>query len=414
MQEDDPLPPKRVAMTMCAAHVLSMTGFGTFAALMPGLIIAWRMTNAEAGTISGVYYAGYMSAVPFLTGMTDRVDARRVYLVACVLLCGTACGFALFARDFWSALLLQGLAGAGLAGTYMPGLKILSDRIATSRQSRWIGIYTSTFGVGAALSLWMAGTIAATLNWRWSFAIASVGPVIAAFLVFLLLSERKPALTAGANAGLFDFKAVFRNHAVRGYILAYAGHCWELFGFRSWIVAFFSFAALMRAPTDTILLNAATLAAAINLAGPGASILGNEIATRWKRTRTISATMKLSAALACIVGFLAPLPGTVVFATACFYFLAIMGDSAALTAGLLLAAESHQRGAAMAVHSFLGFGAAFIAPVIFGSLLDLAGGNRSVVAWGIAFISLGAGSAFGSLMLAIHRNAPYRITRGLP
>ena len=48
----------------------------------------------------------------------------------------------------------------------------------------------------------------------------------------------------------------------------------------------------------------------------------------------------------------------------------------------------------MAVYSFIGFSAALIAPLVFGVVLDLAGGNRSTLAWGLAFASLGI---FGAL-----------------
>jgi MFS family permease len=69
----------------------------------------------------------------------------------------------------------------------------------------------------------------------------------------------------------------------------------------------------------------------------------------------------------------------------------VMGDSSALTAGLVTRADEGIRGAAMAVHSMLGFGAGFVAPLVFGVVLDLAGGNFSPFAWGLAFASLGVG-----------------------
>jgi hypothetical protein len=46
----------------------------------------------------------------------------------------------------------------------------------------------------------------------------------------------------------------------------------------------------------------------------------------------------------------------------------------------------------MAVHSMLGFGAGFVAPLVFGVVLDLAGGKASSHAWAFAFITLGAGA----------------------
>jgi MFS family permease len=401
--KEDSIPAGRVAMLLCGAHALSMTANATFSALLPLLIETWHMSNSEAGTISGIYYAGYMAAVPLLTGMTDRIDARRIYLLACTLSSLAAFGFAVLADGFWSALVLQALAGAGLAGTYMPGLKILADNIEGTRQSRSVAVYTSTFGVGTALSLWLAGTVTPLAGWRWAFAAAAFGPLIAGALVFFRVPPRQPNPSVKRNAVLPDFRSVLRNRSATGYILGYAAHCWELFGLRAWIVAFFTFAGAIRASLEPSLPSATTLAATVNLIGPAASIFGNEIAARFDRPRVIVATMSLSAVLACMVGFTAPLPGWLVFALACTYFLAVMGDSAALTAGLVEAAEPQQRGAAMAVHSFLGFGAAFAAPVAFGAVLDFMGGIHSVLAWGIAFASLGVGCALAPLIFVLSR-----------
>jgi Na+/melibiose symporter-like transporter len=44
----------------------------------------------------------------------------------------------------------------------------------------------------------------------------------------------------------------------------------------------------------------------------------------------------------------------------------------------------------------LGFGAGFVAPLVFGAVLDLAGGNARAQAWGFAFASLGVGAVIMS------------------
>src|SRR3990172_3939184 len=126
----------RLTLLMCAAESLSMTGFACFTTLLPVLMKAWGLNNSEAGLISGVFYTGYMLAVPVLTSLTDRVDSRRVYLFACALSAVGAGGFAWFANGLWSALVFQFLIGAGLAGTYMPGLKTLTDHLEGKAQPR--------------------------------------------------------------------------------------------------------------------------------------------------------------------------------------------------------------------------------------------------------------------------------------
>ena len=68
-----------VGMTalMCIAEALSMTGFACYTTLLPGLMKEWALSNAEAGLIGGIFYTGYMVAVPVLSSLTDRVDSRR-------------------------------------------------------------------------------------------------------------------------------------------------------------------------------------------------------------------------------------------------------------------------------------------------------------------------------------------------
>ncbi len=382
-----------------------MTGFATWPALIPLMRGEWGITNSEAGLVSGVFFAGYMAAVPLLVGLTDRIDARRIYLFATLLaLCGSL-GFALFATGLPSAILFQALVGMGLAGTYMPGLRILTDNYRGSTPSRAIAFYTASFGFGTTASLLLAGALE-PFGWRWVFAAAAAGPLVAGPLVFLLFPPRHPQPSGAPPAPVFDFGPVLRNRSAMGYILGYAAHCWELFGLRSWMPAFFAFSLGLGAATGStggVLFGAAALAAWINLLGPVASILGNEAAVKHGRRRTVTAMMGLSGAVACVVGFSAPLPIAVVFVLMTVYFLLVMGDSAALTAGLVAAAEPGRKGASMALHSLFGFGAGFAAPLAFGAVLDLAGGNEVVFAWGLAFVSLGIWSLLATALILLQR-----------
>ena len=147
------LTPVRLTLLMCMAETLCMTGFATYTTLLPALQREWGLSNSEAGLISGIYYAGYVAATPILTSLTDRVDARRVYLLSCVLSLVGAAGFALFAGGLWSALFFQFLIGAGLGGSYMPGLKMLADQLEGAVQSRAVGFYTASFGIGSTFSI---------------------------------------------------------------------------------------------------------------------------------------------------------------------------------------------------------------------------------------------------------------------
>ncbi len=373
----------RLVLLLCVAAVFSMTGFSTWPALLPQLQAQWQLSGTEAGAIGGSYFAGYMVAVPFLSGLTDRIDARRVYVGACVLAAVGHFGFALIAQGTLSACLLQAIGGAGLAGTYMPGLKALTDRVGGARQPRYIAFYTSTFGIGAAVSYALSGWLALG-DWRMAFIAGGVGPFIAIALV--LAGMRPLAPQAGHAPGLSAQAEALRDPQVRRFVLGYAVHCWELFGLRSWIVGLLAFSVT----SGDFALAPATAAALVNLIGIPASILGNEAAGRGDRRAFIARVMFASGLMAWLVGAAASWPW-LLFGLLLAYQVLVMGDSAALTAGLVAVTDPRRRGAVMAVYSMAGFGAGFLSPLVAGAVLDLAGGHESAIAWLLATGTLGLG-----------------------
>jgi MFS family permease len=396
----------RLTAIMCVAEAASMTGFAAFTSLLPLMQREWSLSNSQAGLIGGVFYAGYMGAVPVLTSLTDRIDSRRVYAWACALSLVGAAGFALFAQGLWTALLFQFLIGAGLAGTYMPGLKTLTDQLEGSVQSRGTAFYTASFGVGSSLSILACGKIGPELGWQWAFAYGAFGPFIAAALVWLTMP---PGRTHSAHAArpLLDFRPVFRRRSTVAYIAGYCAHNYELFGQRSWMVAFLVFCGSLQPADAPMLIAAATLAACINMLGPVMSVAGNELALRFGRERVIFTFMTASGVVACVLGYAAVLPWWIVVVLMAFHYGLMLGDSAALTAGAIASAPPDQRGSTMAVYSFIGFTSAFLAPLVFGVTLDLAGGNQSTIAWGLAFTSIGI---FGVLAPGVRWFARNRIS----
>ena len=84
---------------------------------------------------------------------------------------------------------------------------------------------------------------------------------------------------------------------------------------------------------------------------------------------------------------------------AAVYNITIMLDSASLTAGTVSKASAQDRGATLAVHTMIGFcGSAAGAPAT-GLVLDLSGGQTSLMAWSATFVCMGLGSALVWLIL---------------
>ena len=376
-------------LSVCS--VLGMLGSSSFSALLPEFQQLWGLSNTEAGWISGIFYGGYVVGVPVLVGLTDRVDARRIYLLSLVITAAAALGYGLLAQGFVSAFLFRALAGLGLAGTYMPGLKLMTDRIgAHPRQGRYVAYYTAGFSLGTAASYPFSAEMAQWLGWRWAFSAAALGAALALLLVLALVAPMRPESMVSRH--LFDFRPVFRNRPAMAFVWGYTGHTWELFALRSWLVAFLIHAQSAHGGGSD-LSGASWITTAIVLLSTLSSIYGAEAAARADRRRVIGRVMMGSVACAILAGFSSPLPLPAVAGLCLLYHLAVMGDSAALTGGAVAMAAPGQRGATLAVHSVLGFTGGFIGPLAVGVVLDLAGGEASNLAWGLAFTAMGAGSA---------------------
>lgn len=387
----------RLIAAMCLAEMLSMLGTFAFPALLPRFFAEWPITHTEAGWINGIYFAGYMLAVPVLGSLTDRMDARRIYLAAAGAGALASLGFALLASGFWSALVLRALAGVGLAGTFIPGLKALVDRLGGHAQARAIAFYTATFSLGTSLSFFVIGQVEQHLDWRVAFLVAAGGSVLALGLAARVLAPRPPP-GGRAHAHLLDFRPVLRNRAAMAYVVAYAAHMWELFGMRSWLVAFLAFSLSLQ-PAGAAYWHPTTIAALTGLVAMAASVAGNELAVRFGRVRVLTIIMSASGLSALAIGFGAALPYPVLSLLCLLYVVLVQGDSAALHNGAVQSAEPERRGATMAVQSLVGFTSAFLGPLAVGVVLDATGGGASVGSWVGAFAAMGLGVLLGPLVL---------------
>ncbi|NCX49985.1 MAG: MFS transporter, partial [Gammaproteobacteria bacterium] len=159
---------------MGIAQLFAMASFANFAVLINEFTALWQLSSTQAGWISGIYFAGYVTAVPVLVGLTDALDARRIYVFG--LLCGVAgsVGYALFADGFVSAMVFRFVAGISLAGTYMPGLQIINDRLQDRARQRVLPWYLSIFSIGTAASYYFTGLLSTHLAWQEVFLFAGV------------------------------------------------------------------------------------------------------------------------------------------------------------------------------------------------------------------------------------------------
>ena len=392
---------RTLVIVMAVAQLGSLLSHVAVPALIPShLVPEWKLSYSEAGLMAASYAAGYMLAVPLLTTLTDRIDARWVLFWGSLVNGSATVLFGLLANGLASGIVLWGLAGVGFAGAYMPGLKALTDRLDAVDASRSVTLYTASFSVGVGVSFLVSQLAAEHWGWRSAFLITGIGPAAMALAALML----RPVAPPPRSGRLLDFRPVLRNRSALGYVLGYGAHCFELYGMRTWIVAFWSFVTARAG--GAVPLDAIAVSVGVTVLALPASVLGNEAALRFGRHRAITIVMLCSAFVAAAIGTTAGLsPWLSLFLLVCYAFT-VPADSGALTSGVSAAADPKFRGATLALHSTVGFGLSAMGGWAVGVAVDAAGGSSDPHGWMAAFMVMGAGILLGPLALWWSRRSP--------
>lgn len=391
----------RVLVLLCLAQFAAMLIWYNFAAVIPLLKEAWRLTNDQAGTILGAFQFGYVAAVLFTGWLTDRIGGRLTFALSAVETGLAGLGFVFFAHDYMSALLWRTLAGLGQGGLYVPGMQMLCRRYPGHERGRAIGIYTCSTVAAYAGAYFVASPLASLFSWQTALLVTSVWAFPAAALVWFRVSE--PSVTAMITrvdktpSPRLPLKS---NQAAWLIIGGYAGHMWELYAFWGWIGAFFSYALTLKGfDANSALAFGGVIAAACTGMGGISPGLAGWLSDRIGRCITTAVAMLISGACALTFGWLAAAPVWLFTVIGLVYGFFIVADSAIFKAGLTELVPENGLGLALGFQSVIGFSMTVITPKLFGILLDGYG-------WGIAFASLAVGPFIGAVCMLSLRSLP--------
>lgn len=394
---------------VCLCEMATMLMFLNYTAILPILQGEWGMRNSEAGLIFSAYQACYLLAVLVLASLTDRMDTRAIYLASAAWAGLSGLAFPFLAHGFPSAAVLRALAGIGLAGTYVPGMRLVAQRFGGERRGLAIACYASAFGVGSAASLALTGWLTRIADWRIAMGLTALGPLLAALLAAFVLAPAAPP-RLGARSRLLDVR-VFRNRPALWMIASYCAHNWELFGMRAWLPPFLAASLIRRGVTVVEASSfAAGWTAIVLVIGSVSNVAGGWISDRWGRAQVIVLSQLCSACFSLSIGWLFHSPLWFILTAAALYNVFATSDSGALSTGVTELAEPSLLGATLALQSCLGFLAAAVSPGAAGFVLDalqVGGGGIAATSpwqWGPAFGVLGVGVLMGPIsMLALRR-----------
>ena len=372
---------------MCAMLTVLLLPFASYVAALPVITEEWGLSHARAGAVYSAYLAGYSVSALVVIPLTDRLGPKRVFLASAPLSVAAHTLFSLAADDMVSGMLLMALAGVGLVGIYMPGLRIISERFHTGGRGLAMGLYVTAYYAGNSISLASTGALMSALEWREAYLVTALASSAGVLFVYLLLRSHRDR-PSGGSSGRLDLSAL-RNRPVRHFIVGYSLHAWELYAVRVWLPVFLVSVLVARGVDgDQAVVRAATVGGIALTAGAIGPVAGGMISDRLGRAVSAMAIFGLSGALSWAIGWMGGFPWAVIVVVAVIYGWAISADSAIYTTAIAEAAKSAQLGSTMAIQAFLGFSGGVVGPVVVGAVLD-----ATSESWVIGFSSIGLISA---------------------
>ncbi|HEY3059960.1 MAG TPA: MFS transporter [Chloroflexota bacterium] len=382
---------RRAVLLLGAVLALALLPSNLVATALPLLRDEWRASATQMGWVVAAYQVGYAVAVLLILPLTDRLPTARIIAAGSLLSAVAFVGFGLLAHDVWSASALRIVAGAGLAGVYLPGVRVVAAAVPAERRGVAVSFYVSAFYLGASLSLWTSGALVGSLNWSTAALVLGLIGLIG-LPIALVAHTRVPATASGRSAVLRP--SVLRHGPLLRTILAYSGHSWELYVSRGWLAAFLASVLVASGLTQLdAVAEGGKWAALIAGAGTVGVWLGGWLSDRWGRARAAMTIAATSGLVSLGFGFLGGVAWALLVAIGCVFGILLAADSGIYSAAVTEYAPEGQLGSAQAAQAFIGFLASAISPVAAGMVLDLGGG------YGGAFLLGGLASLAGAATL---------------
>jgi len=401
---------------ICLARAFNGIIFMTYAAALPVLQTAWGMSGSAAGTIAGAFSIGYALSLVAVSSTADRLGPKSLYLGSMTASAVFALLFALFARDYWSGLILNSLLALSMGGNYTTALMVISEQYPSYRRGMAMGFFIASTSLGYTLSLILSGVAIPIGGYKLSFYLTCTGPIIGAIFAWatLLRTQINPPQE---RKGKKLSREVLGNPSVMALIYGYSGHSWELLGMWAWTPAFLSACLVLNGSN---IMTAVGIGAYVTAAFHGTGLISSFtmgiLSDRIGRARVMIALSGLSALISFIFGWVISWPFILVFALGLIYSFACLGDSPILSAAMTEVVDSAYMGTAFGLRSLLGFGAGAVSPIIFGFVLDITNlsvsGSSAYEIWGWAFGVLGLGGLVA--VLSAYRYGRYSLQINQP
>lgn len=382
----------RWLIAVCLGRIFIHANFLVYAACMPILSQAWSMSATQAGTVASSFTLGYALSLVATAWLAERLGARRVFLCSAAASALAAIGFAVFADDYASALVLYTLAALPQGGIYTPGIILMAERYPAEQRGYAVGWLLASTSLGLAFSLVVSGGLVGWGGPRVAFLGTGILPAVGVGMLWWAMRDTPNVIHAhGDHVPVFSLLRSQPN--ARRLVAGYSWHSWEVLGMWVWMPAFLAAGiALNGADRQHATEIAAYLAGCMHIVGAFASSSMGRLSDRFGRRRVMVVLAVAGALCSSSIGFLVMAPLALLVVLVFVYGFVAIGDSPVLSAAITEEVASARLGSVLAIRALLGFGAGAVSPILFGGVLDLMRVDQNPSsAWGVAFVVFGVG-----------------------
>ncbi|MES2210180.1 MAG: MFS transporter [Chloroflexota bacterium] len=390
----------RVLFVLSIGILLAEAPWFSSSAVTPLLRLDWQFQGLEVAMLTVAVQIGFAvgALVLAVSGAADVIRGDRLFFWGAVITAVANLGFAWIATDPISALPFRFMTGAGIAGVYPVGMKLVSGWFRAGRGMA-IGVLIGALVVGTALPhLFRAFGSLAGADWRMIVTWTSVAAFLGGAVVL-----------TGAGPGPFDAPSprfslriaarAFAEPSVRLANIGYLGHMWELFAMWTWVPLFLAASFSVSGAGDAA--SAALAAFAVVAAGGIGCVVAGLLSDRFGRTTVTIVAMVASGTCAVLVGFTFGGPPALVLGLAVVWGITVVADSAQFSAAVSELSPPGTAGSALSLQTAVGF-VLTAATILSVGALDPGDGTG----WRLAFGSLALGPLVGVIAMWRLRSRP--------
>ena len=359
---------------LSVAMFLGMTLWFSATAANAAIVLEFDLTSGETAWLTMAVQGGFVvgTLISALLTLPDVVNPRRLFAVGCAVGAASNAGLVL-APNVLTLIALRVATGAALACVYPPGMKVAAGWFE-QRRGTALGVLVGALTVGSAFPHLLAA-LSAAIPWRvlmlWASALAVSGGAI----VWKFVGDG-PYVTRSARFDPSAAATVFVDAPSRAAMFGYLGHMWELYAVWAWIATV----------TGSALAFVTIASGAIGSAAAGV------YADRFGQARVARWALLVSAACCCLSPWLLRAPLLVGLPFAVVWGVAVVADSAQLSALVARFSPRDHVGTALTVQTCTGFLLTMVSIRLLPLVADRTG-------WTWAFVALAPGPLIGAAAL---------------